>query len=62
MAKQSAEESAEIVSETLAQIYTRQGLYKKAIVMYEKLGLHYPDKFTYFAGLISQIKSAHNIE
>jgi hypothetical protein len=62
MAKQSAEESAEIVSETLAQIYTKQGLYKKAITMYEKLGLHYPDKFSYFAALISQIKSAHNIE
>lgn len=62
MAKQSAEESAEIVSETLAQIYTKQGLHKKAITMYEKLGLHYPDKFSYFAALISQIKSAHNIE
>lgn len=62
MAKQSAEESNEIVSETLAQIYTRQGLYKKAIVMYEKLGLQYPEKLPYFAGLISQIKSAHNID
>lgn len=62
MAKQSAEESEEILSETLAQIYTRQGLYKKAIVMYEKLGLHNPDKLPYFAGLILQIKSAHNID
>lgn len=62
MAKQSAEESEEIVSETLANIYTKQGLYKKAVQMYEKLGLHYPEKFTYFASLIEQIKSAHNIE
>jgi len=62
MARLSAEEDEEIISETLAQIYTRQGLYKKAILMYEKLGLHYPEKIPYFAGLISQIKSAHNID
>jgi hypothetical protein len=62
MARLSAEEDEEIISETLAQIYTRQGLYKKAIGMYEKLGLHYPEKIPYFAGLISQIKSAHNID
>lgn len=62
MAKQSAEESDEIVSETLAQIYTRQGLHKKAILMYEKIGLQFPEKMSYFASLILQIKSANNIE
>lgn len=62
MAKQSAEDNNEMVSETLAQIYTQQSLYKKAISMYQKLGLLYPDKLSYFAGLINQIKSAHNIE
>ncbi|MDP1726228.1 MAG: hypothetical protein Q8M15_05550 [Bacteroidota bacterium] len=62
MARQSAEDNTEMVSETLAQIYTRQALYKKAILMYEKLGLLYPDKLSYFAGLINQIKTEHNIE
>ena len=62
MARQSAEDNTEMVSETLAQIYTRQALYKKAILMYEKLGLLYPDKLSYFAGLIYQIKTEHNIE
>lgn len=62
MARQSAEDNTEMASETLAQIYTRQALYKKAILMYEKLGLLYPDKLSYFAGLINQIKTEHNIE
>ncbi len=61
MAKQSVESDDELVSETLAAIYLRQGFYKKAINMYEKLGLLYPDKLAYFAGLIEKIKNENNL-
>jgi hypothetical protein len=62
MAKQSAESDSELVSETLAAIYLRQGLHKKAIGMYEKLGLLYPDKLAYFAGLIQKVKNENNLD
>ncbi len=62
MAKISAEEDNELVSETLANIYINQGLYKKAISSYEKLGLVYPHKIPYFAALISNLKTTHKIE
>lgn len=61
VAKQSVEEKDEIVSETLAGIYLKQGLIKKAISTYEKLSLIYPHKITYFAALINQLKTEHNI-
>ncbi len=61
MAKQSVENDDGLVSETLAQIYLGQGFHKKAITMYEKLGLLYPDKLAYFAGLIENIKNENNL-
>jgi hypothetical protein len=62
MAKWSAEEDDDLVSETLANVYLSQGLLKKAISTYEKLGLIYPHKMSYFAALINQLKTTHKIE
>lgn len=49
-----AEES--FITETLADIYAKQGYYKLAITCYEKLILLYPKKSTYFATLIDELK------
>ena len=57
MARQSVEEDEELVTETLANLYYKQGNYKKAIRAYEKLCLLYPSKLAYFASLIKKIKS-----
>lgn len=53
-------ESDEFVTETLASIYAQQGYYKRAIQIFEKLSLKYPEKSTYFAAQIEKIKSLMN--
>ncbi len=50
-------DSLDFVTETLAQIYADQGYYDKAIEVYAKLILLYPEKSTYFATLVNEIKS-----
>lgn len=47
----------ELISEQLAEILGKQGYYKKAISMYGKLALKYPEKSIYFAGLIQGLKN-----
>jgi len=56
MAKKSVEDNDMIVSETLAKVYIDQGNTEKAIHIFRKLSLLYPDKSTYFAALILKLE------
>jgi len=60
MAENSSVDKEDIVSETLAKIYISQGLYHKALKIYQKLYLLIPEKNAYFAAQIENLENKIN--
>jgi hypothetical protein len=58
--RKSIKENTDLITETLAKVYTKQKYYKKAISAYQKLSLKYPQKSSYFADQIKLITKLKN--
>ena len=61
LAARSVVENEDFYTETYAAICLKQGNVSKALKIYEKLSLKFPEKSSYFAGLIEKIKKEKNI-
>lgn len=55
-ARKSSEEQFDLVTETLAAIYADQAMYVKAIEVYKKLIVRFPEKKSYFATQIKELE------
>ena len=51
-------EERDILTETMAEVLAKQGMYENAIALYQKLSLIYPPKSGYFASRIEQLKAS----
>ncbi|MCK9338990.1 MAG: hypothetical protein M0P38_03215 [Bacteroidales bacterium] len=58
--KDSLAEDPDLISETLAIFYLNQGYPGKALKIYKKLCLQFPEKSCYFAAQIREIKNKKN--
>lgn len=56
LAERSVTENRDVISETLARLLARQGYREKAIDMYQRLCLAFPEKSQYFAAEIEKLK------
>ena len=54
-------DDVDFFTDALATIYAEQGYYKRALEIYAKLILLYPEKSSYFAALVKDLKSKHNL-
>jgi hypothetical protein len=50
-------EERDILTESMAEVLAKQGMYENAIALYQKLSLLYPPKSAYFASRIEQLKA-----
>jgi len=55
LARASVEEQEELVTETMALLYVRQGQVERARRAYAQLALKYPEKSTYFAAALKNL-------
>jgi hypothetical protein len=56
----SVEESEDLMTETLANIHIKQKRYQKAVEIFERLRLKYPEKSVYFARRIKEMEDLIN--
>lgn len=56
LAERSVAENQDVISETLAKLYAKQGYRDKSAQMYARLSLLFPEKSAYFAAEIDKLK------
>lgn len=61
LAEKSLKKPDSFITETMAKLMVKQGKVKRALDIYQKLSLKFPEKSAYFASQIEKVKSKHNV-